>query len=46
MHPTLRRHSDGLSSGLAHSAFRNLMPNARNLRSDQFVEELILTVMV
>ena len=29
---------------MAHGAFKKIMPNARNLGSDQFVEELILTV--
>jgi hypothetical protein len=29
---------------LAHGAFKKTMPKARNLGSDQFVEELILTV--
>ena len=35
-----------LSSVLARGAFKKIMPDARNLGSDQFVEELILTVMV
>ena len=35
-----------LSSGLAHGAFKKTMRNTPTVGSDQFVEELILTVMV
>jgi hypothetical protein len=33
-----------LSSGFAHRAFKNFMPSTRTAESDQFVEDLILTV--
>jgi hypothetical protein len=35
-----------LSSGFAHGAFKKTMRNAPTAGSGQFVEELILTVMV
>jgi hypothetical protein len=44
MQPALTRYSEGLSSGLAHGAFKKTMPDARTVGSDQLVEELILTV--
>jgi hypothetical protein len=44
--PILERATPLLSSGLAHGAFKKIMRNAPTAGSDQFVEELILTVMV
>ena len=44
MQPALTRDSDGLSSGLACGAFKKTMADVRTVGSDQFVEELILTV--
>jgi hypothetical protein len=41
-----QRRSYGLSSGPAHGAFKKIMRNAPTTGSDQFVEALILAVMV